>query len=261
MHVESHDIRPPSMLEAPAWSGEMLRGGLLAALVAHVGAPLLFVLVTTILAATLAKPGGPPVVEKHIVEARFVRLGKKPEPKKLPQRQVPKKSTAPDPATAVSKKPVDKPKPDAGPPPERSTQDLLTRIGDRAQALAEIVDEKEPEGDPEGSREGTDTEAQVGDIYLGKLVALFKRGWTIPSTIGDTSKLRVTAIFEITRDLKVGDFKVEQSSGAPLFDQSVEDRFQQLRSEGVTLPTPPPEVADQFLGKTIGVRFHGEGAR
>jgi hypothetical protein len=261
MHVESHDLRPPSMLEAPLWSREMLRGGLVAALAAHVGAPLLFLLVTAILAATLAKPGPQPVVEKHIVEARFVRLGKKPEPKKLPQRQVPRKSTAPDPATAVSKNPVDKRKPDAGPPPERSTQDLLTRIGDRAQALAEIVNEKEPEGDPEGSREGTDTEAQVGDIYIGKLIALFRRGWTIPSTLGDTSKLRVGATFEITRDLKVGDFKVEQSSGEPLFDQSVADRFQQLRSEGVTLPAPPPEVADQFLGKTIGVRFHGEGAR
>ena len=27
MHVESHDIRPPSMLETPLWSREMLRGG------------------------------------------------------------------------------------------------------------------------------------------------------------------------------------------------------------------------------------------
>jgi hypothetical protein len=48
------------------------------------------------------------------------------------------------------------------------------------------------------------------------------------------------------------------SSGEPLFDQSVEDRFQELRSLGTTLPEPPPEIADQYLGKTIGVRFKGE---
>jgi outer membrane biosynthesis protein TonB len=261
MELESHDIRPRSMLEAPLLSREMLGGGLLAALAAHIALPLAIIAVTSILAATLAKAGPEPVVDRHIVEAHFVKLGKKPEPNRLPQRKVPKKATAPDPATAVSKNPVDKPKPDAGIPPERRTEDLLTRLGDRAQALAEVVEDRPPIGDPQGSHEGTESEAQVGDVYLGKLVALFKRGWTIPSTIGDTSKLRVTTTFEITRDLKVGDFRVEKSSGDPLFDQSVEDRFQQLRSEGVTLPAPPPEVADQFLGKTIGVRFSGEGAR
>lgn len=261
MQIESHDLRPPSMLDARAFSRDMLSGGVIAALAAHVALPIAIVTVTSILAATLAKGGPEPLADKHIVEAHFVKLGKKPEPNRLPQRKVPKKSTAPDPATAVSKTPVDKPKPDAGVPPDRRTEDLLTRIGDRAQALAEVVKDRPPEGDPQGTNEGTETEAQVGDVYLGKLVALFKRGWTIPSTIGDTSKLRVTTTFEITRDLKVGDFRIEKSSGDPLFDQSVEDRFQQMRSEGITLPAPPREVASQFLGKTIGVRFSGEGAR
>jgi hypothetical protein len=34
-----------------------------------------------------------------------------------------------------------------------------------------------------------------------------------------------------------------------------------MQSQGVRLPPPPPEVADRFLGKTIGVRFHGEGSK
>lgn len=261
MQLEAHDIRPPSMLDGPPWSREMLHGGLLAALLAHVALPVMIVLITSILAATLAKGGPPPVIDRHVVEARFVRLGKKPDPHKLPQRKVPIKATAPDPATVVSKN-LDppKPKPDAGPPPERRSVDPLTRIGDRAQALAEIVEDK-PEGDPEGSREGTDSEAQIGDVYLGKLVALFKRGWTIPSTLGDTSRLQVTTSFQITHDLKVGDFSLEATSGEPLFDQSVEDRFREMQSQGVRLPPPPPEVADRFLGKTIGVRFHGEGSK
>jgi hypothetical protein len=61
--------------------------------------------------------------------------------------------------------------------------------------------------------------------------------------------------------LHVGRFKIEQGSGEPLFDQSVEDRFLQMRELNVELPAPPPEVADQFLGKTIGVRFKGTGAQ
>lgn len=260
MDFERYDNRPPSMLDPPPWNREMLGGGLVAALAAHIALPLLIVAVTSLLAATLATDPAPPLADKHIVEARFVQLGKKREPNRLPQRKVPKLATAPDQATAVSKTPVDKPKPDAGPPPERRTEDLLTRLGDRAQALAEKVDDT-PVGDPEGTREGTESEAQIGNIYFGKLVALFKRGWTIPSTLGDTSKLRVSTSFEVTRDLKIGDFRIEKSSGEPLFDQSVEDRFQQLRTEGVTLPAPPPEIADQVLGKTVGVNFNGEGAR
>src|SRR6476660_5634054 len=101
MQLESHDIRPPSMLDTPAWNREMFNGGVIAALAAHIGLPILIVTVTSILAATLAKGGPEPVVDKHIVEARFVKLGKKPEPNRLPQRKVPKKATAPDPATAV----------------------------------------------------------------------------------------------------------------------------------------------------------------
>jgi len=34
-----------------------------------------------------------------------------------------------------------------------------------------------------------------------------------------------------------------------------------LRTTGATLPEPPAEVADRFLGKTLGVRFSGDGAQ
>ncbi len=261
MHLERYDNRPPTMLEPRPESREVLVGGALFALGAHVALPLLVVLVTSALAAASAtRPDS--FVEQHVVEARFVRLGKKLDPKKLPNRIVPRKSTAPDKEKVVSKNmnPPPPDKPDAGPRPENPTPDLLTRLGDRAQAFAEIAEEREKEGDPEGIAEGTEKEAQVGDIYLGKLVSFLKRGWTIPTTLGDTSKLVAAASFEITRDLKVGDFKLDKSSGEPLFDQSVEDRLQQLHDSGATLPEPPPDVAYRFVGKTIGVRFSGEGA-
>jgi len=262
MFVERTDAGPPTMLEPRSLTREMLVGGAAFAVGAHVLLPLAIVLVTSILAAAVSKrPEG--FNEEHVVEARFVRLGKKLDPKKLPNRIVPRKSTAPDQSTVVSKNmnPPPPDKQDAGPRPDNPQQDLLTRIGDRAQAFAEVVPEREKEGDPNGIAEGTEKEAKAGDIYLGKLVSFIKHGWTIPTTLGDTSKLLAIASFEITPDLHVGEFKVDKSSGEPLFDQSVEDRFQQLRATAATLPQPPPEVAERFLGKTIGVRFSGEGAK
>jgi hypothetical protein len=187
-----------------------------------------------------------------------VRKGVKKDPDKLPDRVVPRKSTAPDDSTVVSKNMNPEPpkKPDAGVKPEKAEEDLATRFGDRVQAFAEISD-RELEGDPDGIEGGTETTAQAGDIYRGKLVEFFRRGWTIPTTLGDTSKLQVTATFLITNALKVGPSEVVKPSGEALFDQSVEDRFEQLRSLGTTLPEPPPEVAHQFVGQEITVRFRG----
>jgi hypothetical protein len=260
MHLERYDGHPPTLLDARFFSREMMAGGAVMAVVAHIGLPLLIIAVTSFLASVAGAKPAQNFNEVHVVEAKFVRLGKKPDPRKLPDRIVPRQQTAPDEATVVSKNPKEKPdKPDAGPRPERPKVDTLTRLGDKAQVFAEIQEEKEREGDPEGDRDGTETEAQVGDIYLGKIASLFKRGWTIPSTLGDTSRLKVGTTFEITTDLRIGDFQIIQPSGEPLFDQSVEDRFRQMRDQNVRLPEPPPEVADQFLGQTLGIRFKGKG--
>jgi len=254
----SRDTRPHYMLEQPAVSSDQLLGGVVLVVGAHIGLPLVIFAITSLLAATVAGDRPKTFTEEHIVEARFVRKGIKKDPKKLPDRIVPKKSTAPDDAIVVSKDPAQPPdKPKDEKKPDNPSEDLLKRFGDPNQDFAEIS-ERELEGDPNGIEEGTEAEGKAGDIYLGQLVAFFKRGWTIPSTLGDTSKLVVRADFEITSDCKVGVSRIVSSSGEPLFDQSVEDRFQELRSLGTTLPEPPPEIAEQYLGKTIGVRFKGE---
>lgn len=261
MHVLAGDVRPPSALGSELLDRPMVVGGALIAVGAHLLLPLAIALGISLLAHAGAGELHPDsFIEEHVVEARFVRLGKKPDPNKLPQRIVPRLQTAPDLATAVSKEmePPKPEKPDAGPRPEQPVEDLLTRLGDRAQTFAEIADEQEREGDPEGIAEGTETEAQLGDIYLGKLKAFFERGWTIPTTLGDTSKLVAHADVQITADLHVGPSEVVKASGEPLFDQSIEDRFQQLRTLQTTLPEPPPEVAGRFLGQTLRIRFHGQ---
>lgn len=262
MHVNSGDIRPVSMLDQSTVSRPMLIGGVVGIVVAHLGAPLAFFAIMSALAATgIASTTPETFVEEHIVEARFVRLGAKLDPEKLPDRKVPIKSTAPDDATAISKvnEPPPPEKPDAGVRPDKPEEDLLTRLGDRAQAFAEIEERRELEGDPEGVADGTETEAQAGDIYAGQLREFFKRGWTIPTTLGDTSKLVAVVSVEITTNLKVGAFEVTRGSGEALFDQSIEDRINELRSLDTTVPEPPPEVAAKFLGRSITLNFRGRG--
>jgi hypothetical protein len=260
MKVLGHrrDDRPVSSLESSGMSREMWVGGILIMILAHVGVPLAILFTASLLASTVGASNQPPrYIDEHIVEARFVQKGVKREPDKLPDRVVPLKSTAPDDATVVSKNmnPEKPEKPKEKPPDP--TQDLLTRIGDRAQQFAEIADRKEKEGDPDGVEGGTATEAQAGDLYAGQLYNFFKRHWTIPNTLSDPSKLVAHAEFEITRDLRIGAFSVVKSSSDALFDQSVEDLFNKLRAERIELPEPPAEVAYKFLGQKIVTRFHG----
>lgn len=262
VHVRTEDLRPPSLLGRRVLTGKMAFGGVLFALGAHLLVPASIALMLAIIAATGV--GATPtqaIVEDKVVEARFVKLGKKLDPKALPNRRPPIKTTAPQPGVAVSKEmnPPKPKKPDAGPPPDRAEENPLLRLGDRAQAFAEMAEQREQEGDPQGIEEGTETEARAGDLYRGQLVSFFKRGWTIPSTLGDTSGFTTRATVEVTADRHVGEHEIVKSSGNALFDQSVEDRFNELRSLGTTLPEPPPEVADQFSGSwKLDVNFIGK---
>lgn len=263
VQVRTEDLRPPSLLTRRVITGKMAVGGILFALGAHLLVPATIALVVAIIAATGVGATPTQVIqEDKVVEARFVKLGQKLDPKKLPQRKAPAKTTAPQPGVAVSKE-MDPPKPkeQKPPPPQHAEEDPLMRLGDRAQQFAEIQEKREQEGDPNGIAEGTETQAKAGDLYRGQLVAFFRRGWTIPSTLGDTSRLTTRATVEITPDRHVGEHTIVKSSGEPLFDQSVEDRFNELRSLGTTLPEPPPEVASQFSGSwKLDVNFIGKKA-
>ena len=189
-----------------------------------------------------------------------MRLGKKPDPKKLPDRIVPRQQTAPDEANGR----LEEHEPGQAGQARRRPASGTAQAGHahaprrQAQAFAEIQEEKEREGDPNGIADGTETEAQVGDIYLGKIAALFKRGWTIPSTLGDTSRLE--GRHHVRDHLR--------PAHRPLRDRAVERRAA-VRSIGRgslsadarrehASAEPPPEVADQFLGQTLGVRFKGK---
>jgi hypothetical protein len=260
--IRAEDIRPPSQLGRRMLDGKMAVGGVFVAIGAHVLVPAAIVALVAALGG-IDKAPTRVIPEDHVVEARFVKLGKPFDPTKIPNRKVPIKTTAPQQGVAVSKDP-DPPKvhkPDAGPPPKHAEDNPLSHLGDRAQAFAEIAQKQEQEGDPQGIEDGTETTAKAGDLYRGQLVMFFKRGWTIPTTLGDTSKLTTRASVEITPDLHVGPHQLVKPSSEPLFDQSVEDRFNELRSLGTTLPEPPPEVRNQFRGTwTLDINFNGKKA-
>lgn len=262
MPIPADDVRPPSLLKRRVIDGKMAFGGILFMIGAHLLVPGLIAAVVAALAASgVGKEPTRVIPENKVVEARFVKLGKPFDPRKIPNRKVPVKTTAPQPGVAVSKNenPPKVNKPDAGKPPPKAEENLLRNLGDRAQAFAEIAKKSEEEGDPQGIEDGTETTARAGDIYRGQLVMFFKRGWSIPTTLGDTSKLTTRARVEITPDRHVGPHQIVNPSGEPLFDQSVEDRFNELRSLGTTLPEPPPEVRSQFQGSwQLDINFIGK---
>jgi hypothetical protein len=242
----------------------MLIGGGTVSLLAHVMIPGLAAIVLSSFGMLAAdtRDTSPTIAELHVIEARFVQLGEKRDPRKLPNRRVPRKTTAPDKSIAVSKNPRDH-QAEEEKRPEDAEDDLLTRLGDRAKAFAEIAEEREREGDPEGVEWGSATEAREGDIFAGKLRAFFHRGWSVPSTLdAETVRTLVTAVLvQISVGGEIGRFRIVRTSGEPLFDASVIERLTQLRAQGEKIPEPPPAIAHQFLGQEIRVHFQGRNAR
>jgi hypothetical protein len=168
--LRAEDLRPPSQLGQPVLDAKMVLGGAMFVLLAHVLVPGAISLIMALLAAAgVGKEPTRAIPEDKIVEARFVRLGKPFDPRKIPNRKVPINTTAPQPGIAVSKNqdPPKVKKPDAGPPPAHAEENPLRHLGDRAQAFAEIAQKREEEGDPNGIEEGTETTAKAGDLYRG----------------------------------------------------------------------------------------------
>jgi outer membrane biosynthesis protein TonB len=176
---------------------------------------------------------------------------------------VPIQASAPP---APSEVPSEAPPPEAAPrnepPPPNAVQDLLTRLNDRSQAFAELAEARELEGSPDGIEEGTEREGSEGDIYRGRLYSFFRRGWSIPTTMSrdDAQGLTTTVSVSIGPELQILSFEIRSSSGSPLFDESVTQQLTRLQAADNRIPPPPEDVADQYIGQTIAVRFSGRQA-
>lgn len=272
LHFDPADARPDSALFRGPWSIVLFVGGLAGA----IAIPLVFVVLVAISALiSMGLAGALDIVmdeeerellleEDEVIQARFVRLGR--EFEELPNRVVPVLATAPPPPSEV---PSETPPPSPEPPPEPVEQpspnavaDLLTRLDDRAELFEEMAQREELEGSADGIEEGTESEGTEGDIYRGRLYSFFRRGWTIPTTVSREEAQRMTATVrvEIGADLQIVSFEIRASSGDPLFDESVLQQLTRLQAADQRIPPPPPDVAAQYIGQAIVVRFNGRQA-
>ncbi len=269
--------REASLLEAEQPTVSEVAGGILFAFGAFMAIPLL-TLLSAFLLGTLQSVFGtatadlpPPPVE--VIEARFVRLGKKKPPKALPSKEVPaapqqapvEQSPNAEPAPAVqtakSQKGLAKPKEKKKREKREPEEDLLSQLGERAGAISDLSRGPELEGDPDGIAEGTQATGTDREIYIGKLYDYFRRGFRTPTSISQEELQALVCVLElaVTEDGRVESYRLTRPSGNEAFDQAVRRRVDQ--AEGAELPPPPESIADQVLGQTISLRFFGRHLR
>ncbi len=271
--AEASDWRALSLLETEQPTPAEVVGGIGFTLGALILLPLLALLSGLVVGGMQSIFGSgvdelpPPPIE--VIETRFVRLGKKRNPHRMPMKEIPHaQQTAPVPKAPDSEPAAAVPsgKQDRGlaKPKRKRTQrdeDLLSQLGERAGAISDLTKGPELEGDPEGIVEGTKASGSEEEIYLGKLYSYFRRGWQVPTLISDEELAKLACVLElsITTDGRVGEYEIKRSSGNEAFDDSVRRRMSQ--AEGAQLPKPPESVADRVLGETISLRFFGRHAR
>ncbi len=271
--TEVVDWRALSLLETEQPTLMEIAGGVAFTLAAFVTIPGLALLSALFFGGVQSIFGGgidelpPPPIE--VIEARFVRLGKRREPRKLPSKEIPEaQETAPVPQAPESEPmaavPTGQKEKGLAKPKKKRTErdeDLLSQLGERAGAISDLTKGPELEGDPDGIVEGTEATGDELQIYLGKLYSYFRRGWQVPTALTDEELQKLACVIElsVTKDGRVGEYEVKRPSGNEVFDESVRRRMSQ--AEGSELPGPPESVANRIYGETISLRFFGRHAR
>lgn len=272
--AEANDWRALSLLETEHPTLGEVAGGVGFAVSVFILVPLL-VVASHLLMGRLHSFFGSSIADLppaplEVIETRFVRLGKRKEPRRLPSKEVPNapqnapvpKAPSAEPTEAIptgkAEKGLKKPEKKRD---RREEEDLLSQLGQRAGAISELTKGPELEGDEKGIIEGTKASGTDEEIYLGQLYSYFRRGWQVPTVIPqeELEKLTCVIALSITEDGRVGGYELKRSSGNEAFDESVRRRMNQ--AEGAKLPPPPESVADRILGETISLRFFGSHVR
>jgi hypothetical protein len=135
----------------------------------------------------------------------------------------------------------------------------------RTDIFAEDAGKVRPEeGHASGVKEGTETDpnkVKAGDMYQTQLIAFFREHWQYPTVIsqGEANKLCVVMAFAIGRNMRLFHVGAEptRKSGNDLFDDSARNMLMKLLQDGTPLPEPPPEVAEQYKGRSVTVGLSG----
>jgi TonB family protein len=267
--VDTTDWRALSLLETEQPTVAEIVGGVGFALGAILAIPLMALLSALLLGAVQSVFGvstadlPPPPIE--VIETRFVRLGKKKQPRALPSKEIPDApQRAPVPTTPESEPAAAVPtgqkerglrKPDKR--RDERDEDLLSALGERAGAISDLSKGPELEGDEEGIAEGTKASGTDREIYIGKLYSYFRKGFRTPTSIPLDELRQLVCVLElsITEDGRVEGYEITRSSGNESFDAAVRRRVDD--AEGAKLPEPPASIEEQVLGNTISLRFFG----
>lgn len=209
----------------------------------------------------------PREMPKPVIAASLLKLGKPIDPKKLPDRIVPRAPTAPKNEKIASREDPQKKNPDAGtpPPPDAKESDLANLIKKTDPFAEDAGKAREEEGHAAGVAEGTATDpskVRAGDMYAAQLGKFFRDRWQIPTVItqGEASRLCVTFQISIGPRMVIWRVKPEpvRKSANDLFDDSARTMLDKLLDDKTALPEPPPEVADSFRGRTVNILLTGD---
>ena len=243
----------------PKYTGDEIVLGLVVTLAIHVLPALL--IGWKIFHPPPPEPPEQELVAKPIIAAEMLKLGKI-DPKKLPDRLKPVQNTAPKADILASQFDPLKVK-DAGAPDPTAKDSPNTVKTDKNDLFAE--DGGRPrvgEGNPNGVDGGTTTDpskVRAGSEYVMKLKQFFAQRWNIPSVItgADAARLCVKFQFQIDRRMHVWYVKNDavKPSGNDLFDDSARSMLLKLKDDGTALPEPPPEVENDFRGRTVQLGF------
>ena len=206
-----------------------------------------------------------PFVAKPVVAATLLKLGKPIDPTKLPDRFVPRARTAPKQDLVASKDDPVK-RHDAGAPPPLAQDSDIQRLINKTDPFAEDAGKDRPEeGHALGVEGGTETDpnkVKAGDMYAARLGAFFHERWQYPTVISQGEANKLCTVFQVNISPRMQVWHVRQNpvraSGNELFDDSARSMLQKLLDDRTSLPEPPPEVAEQYRGRTVNIALSGD---
>ena len=208
--------------------------------------------------AGVAAEGMPSVVvpPPPSVRARLVKLGRPANTKRTRTNTI--VATSPQTGIALSKtnRAETKERPTKAPISKNAIDsDALARTLAHAAQLGQQGSPEQGIGSPDGVEGGEidAAEAREIDLYMTMLQRLFRANFRVPATVQNVSSMRCRVRVRINRDLSVGSPAVSASSGDATFDASAVSAARAVN----TVPPPPPEIADQVLGRSITVQYRG----
>jgi len=201
-----------------------------------------------------------PKEETYLV-AKLVRLGKKKDKKKLPQKVVSPPETKVKPKIDYNAKIDEKPKPKPKKKPKDKKKvnlaDQATRALDRISQINTAAPPPDIEGDPNGVAHGKALSAAEGDAYMTRIADIWNRTWSLPAVIdaNDAKRLYVKAVIKITASGVVKQpIRITRSSGNAQFDDSITAAWSMIKRVPI-----PPESQQHLIRTGLKLKLTWKG--